>query len=329
MNTTGEGTNRLRRTPLVSICIPTFNKSSLLEIAVRSALDQGYPNIEIVVTDNASTDGTVECVGCLQKSHPNGGRIRYFSNSSNIGMTGNFRRAFELSSGEYITFLCDDDYLYPNAVIRTVNALESDLRSSFVFGNIEYIGDRSGKTAYSFPAILTGDKYLRKSLKEAKNLTFLTGSMFRRSVGQTIGISDLFFFDWYLWLQLALRGDVLFISHLLGVHRYHSANETKSISTIERHHRELQLVLDRFAALDEVRNHRQLSSLVLKSQRKLYLRYLNFVRQDSAARSIMPHINSLQSSYKPGAWTRAWALFSPYWIMVLSFVSRLKKEIVG
>jgi glycosyltransferase involved in cell wall biosynthesis len=97
--------------PEVSICVPAYNASRWIVRAVESALSQTYRSLEVVVVDDASTDGTLERVRQLHDP-----RIRLYSNSRNLGHSGNWNRSLSLARGRLIKFLCADDVLYPDCV---------------------------------------------------------------------------------------------------------------------------------------------------------------------------------------------------------------------
>ena len=99
--------------PLVSIGIPTYNRRDLACRAVRSVLDQSYGNLEIIVSDNASTDGTADAVEAIADS-----RIKLLKQPSNIGMIGNFNACLIAASGEYFLMLSDDDLLERDALLN-------------------------------------------------------------------------------------------------------------------------------------------------------------------------------------------------------------------
>jgi Glycosyl transferase family 2 len=97
--------------PDVSICVPAYNAARWIVRAVESALSQTYRSLEVVVVDDASTDGTVERVRELDDP-----RIRLYSNSRNLGHSGNWNRSLSLARGRLIKFLCADDVLYPDCL---------------------------------------------------------------------------------------------------------------------------------------------------------------------------------------------------------------------
>jgi glycosyltransferase involved in cell wall biosynthesis len=94
--------------PKVSIMIPTYNRAHYLIDAIESSLAQDYPNLEVIVSDNASTDNTYSVV----KKYFSDPRFKYYRNEKNIGLGQNWAKLlYEYSTGEYGELLPDDDYL--------------------------------------------------------------------------------------------------------------------------------------------------------------------------------------------------------------------------
>jgi glycosyltransferase involved in cell wall biosynthesis len=110
------GAGEPARAPLVSVGMPVFNGGEYLEAALRSVLAQDHPNFEVVVVDNASDDETAAIARRFAGEYS---RVRYIRNESNIGFLPNFRRALELSSGEYFTWLAHDDELTDPSYLTT------------------------------------------------------------------------------------------------------------------------------------------------------------------------------------------------------------------
>jgi glycosyltransferase involved in cell wall biosynthesis len=99
--------------PLVSVYIPTFNRLQLLKRAVDSVLKQVYSNIEIIIVDDCSSDGTDAYLHGLATERSN---VRYFKNESNEGACVSRNKAIANAKGEYITGLDDDDYFTPERI---------------------------------------------------------------------------------------------------------------------------------------------------------------------------------------------------------------------
>lgn len=97
----------------LSICIPTYNRGAYIEETLRSILDQADDGIEIVVSDNASTDDTQAIVERLARES---GRIQYFRWERNMGADRNFLKVVEIANGEYCWLMGSDDRVEPGGV---------------------------------------------------------------------------------------------------------------------------------------------------------------------------------------------------------------------
>lgn len=116
---------------LITIGIPTWNRSHYVLDAVRSCLNQTYSNIEIVVSDNASTDDTWEKLNSVQDP-----RLFLHRQKLNVGGAGNFNTCLNKATGEFFLLLCDDDLLEPTAIEK----LSKPLREGFNGVPVESIG---------------------------------------------------------------------------------------------------------------------------------------------------------------------------------------------
>ena len=110
-------------TPTVSIGLPVYNGERYLEEAILSILAQTFGDFELIILDNASTDGTE---GICRRYAAKDKRVRYTRNPENIGLFPNFNRVFELASGTYFKWAAHDDVCRPEFIERCVEALELD-----------------------------------------------------------------------------------------------------------------------------------------------------------------------------------------------------------
>ena len=111
--------------PLLTIAIPTYNRVEKLKISLKKVLDytKGHDEIELFVSDNASTDGTKEYVESIQKENSN---LKYYRNTENLGFDGNFLNCFRKAQGKYLWMLSDDDSLMENAVDTVLYVIEQN-----------------------------------------------------------------------------------------------------------------------------------------------------------------------------------------------------------
>jgi Glycosyltransferases involved in cell wall biogenesis len=100
--------------PLVSIIIPAYNAEQWIEEAVNSCLNQSYKNIEVIVVNDGSTDGTLSVVQQISDS-----RLKVFS-QMNMGACVARNRGFDESQGEYVNFFDADDTMYPDAIEKQI-----------------------------------------------------------------------------------------------------------------------------------------------------------------------------------------------------------------
>jgi glycosyltransferase involved in cell wall biosynthesis len=108
--------------PLVSIGLPVYNADRSLQRAIDTLLAQDYPNFELIISDNASTDDTWNI---CQQYEAQDSRIRIYRNANNLGATANFERVFALAQGEYFCWAAHDDWWEPTFVSQCVKRLET------------------------------------------------------------------------------------------------------------------------------------------------------------------------------------------------------------
>jgi glycosyltransferase involved in cell wall biosynthesis len=116
---------------MVTIAVPTYNRAAKLRHAIESVIAQDHAPLELVISDNASTDGTQAVCEEYAARHA---WIRYVRQPTNVGPTRNFESVRELARGEFILFLADDDWLDPGYVSACVASIEADPGSSLVAG---------------------------------------------------------------------------------------------------------------------------------------------------------------------------------------------------
>ena len=119
--------------PLVSVLVPAYQSEHLLVDAVESALVQTYADVEVVIVDDGSADGTFDVARRFEASYPD--RIRAFR-QENAGACAARNRAFAESRGAYVKFLDADDALAPDAVATQVSALAGEPDTVIAYGDL-------------------------------------------------------------------------------------------------------------------------------------------------------------------------------------------------
>jgi abequosyltransferase len=109
---------------ILSICIPTYNRANLLKKTIESVIPQLNERVELIISDNCSSDNTEEIVlGFLRVN--NVGNINYLKNITNVGLDGNIINLLNKARGDFVFFLADDDYLIQESVPYILNLLKS------------------------------------------------------------------------------------------------------------------------------------------------------------------------------------------------------------
>lgn len=126
--------------PMVSVGMPVFNEERFLEKSLLSLSSQSYQNLEIIVSDNASTDRTEKI--CREFSNRDK-RIRYYRFENNQGATANFKHVVDLAQGRYFMWASGHDLWSPNLISDCIQLLEGNPNAMIAFGSCTWI-DESG-----------------------------------------------------------------------------------------------------------------------------------------------------------------------------------------
>jgi glycosyltransferase involved in cell wall biosynthesis len=119
----------MNKPPLVSVLVPIFNRESYISECIQSVLNQNYPNIEIIIVDNASTDGTWDHCLALQAAHS---QISVYQNSKNLGPVRNWIECVSKAKGDFGKILFSDDTLLPGCISQMVEAFLDNEQVSVV-----------------------------------------------------------------------------------------------------------------------------------------------------------------------------------------------------
>lgn len=126
------------RSPRVSICLPVFNGARHVRAAIESILLQSFDDFELVISDNASTDGTREiCLAATEQDD----RVHYCRAEINRGLAWNFNHAFKQARGNYLAWIGHDDIMARSYIQRCVEALDRSPECVLCFSNANYIDD--------------------------------------------------------------------------------------------------------------------------------------------------------------------------------------------
>ena len=215
--------------PLVTLICLCYNHARFLREALDSVLNQTYPNLEIIVADDFSTDNSREIIEEYVRKFP---RIKYLPNERNLGNCAAFNRAFKISQGEFIIDFATDDVLMPERVAEQIAAFEKlDASYGVIYTDAELIDD-SGRHLGYFYKRDQGGKHLKPTPSGevfaevlARHFISTPTMMMRRSVFEKLGGYDasLAYEDFDFWVRSARTFKYFFLDKPLTKRRIHAA----------------------------------------------------------------------------------------------------------
>ena len=219
--------NTNSQTPKVSIGMPIYNGEQFLPQTLDSLLNQTFKNFELIISDNASSDGTQDI--CQQYAAQDS-RIRYVRQSTNLGASQNFNYVFEQASGEYFKWAAHDDLCAPAYLARCVDVLDRDsevilcyTQGQAIDEKGEFIREYMTKTNLQSP-----QAYIRyiESLTDTSDITvvpiIIFGLIRRKVLAKTPLIGNYASSDGVLLGELALHGRFHEVPECLFSYRHHA-----------------------------------------------------------------------------------------------------------
>ena len=201
--------------PLVSIITPSYNQAAYLEAAMRSVLEQSYPNIEYLVVDGGSSDDSPAIIRKYER------RLAWWVSEADAGQAEAINKGFLRAKGEIVAWLNSDDLYYPGAVAQAVEALRVYPDAGLVFSDVDSI-DAQGELINSMHFADWGLPGLA-----AFKIIAQPGVFMRRAVLEQAGYLDLgyhYLLDHHLWLRMGLHAPVRYVRGARwAAARFHSA----------------------------------------------------------------------------------------------------------
>jgi glycosyltransferase involved in cell wall biosynthesis len=219
----------LKETPLVSIGIPTFNRMDMLISAIESVERQTYSNIELVISDNASTDGTADLLAALESRFT----LKILCQENNIGMRANWNACLNVATGQYFLLLSDDDLLNSRAIQLLVDACRRSQNLGFCYGRVGYLGSSLGFD-FNAPSVELGKEWLAGYV-DGKRVTYPSAALLPAAIARDSGgypdVGNTT--DFALLLKLSNGRQITFVNEIVCGYRVHSDALSNDIGMID------------------------------------------------------------------------------------------------
>ena len=289
---------------LVSIITPSFNQASFLEQTLRSVLEQDYPNIEYIVIDGASIDGSVDII----KKYAD--RLAFWVSEKDSGQAEAINKGFARASGEIVAWLNSDDYYLSNVVSKVVKVFEENSDVVMVYGDMLAV-DEHGHTFNEL-------KYKQLSLEDLLCFQIIgqPAVFFRRDVYEKSGGLDVnfhFLLDHQFWIRIARHGRILHVPQTWAAARYHADAKNRA--------KAVEFGQEAFRILDWAKTQPGLDEAVSSVERRAYA---SANRVD--ARYLL---DGGRPAFVLGAWFRALFLHPPTALARINILTSAILNLIG
>lgn len=206
--------------PRISVITPSFNQAAFLERTILSVLEQGYPNLEYIVIDGGSRDGSVDIIRKYES------RLAYWVSEADQGQAHAINKGLQRASGDWIGWQNSDDIYYPGSFTSLVRAARLSAKADLIIGDMNLVDEND--------QVLHQLKYVRPTYRSmlAEGMVMTNQAAFwRRSVHGEIGYLDEslhcgFDYDWFL--RLLHRRRARHVSETWGGLRMHDDTKTST-----------------------------------------------------------------------------------------------------
>jgi glycosyltransferase involved in cell wall biosynthesis len=239
--------------PKISIVTPSYNQSQFLERTILSVLNQNYPNLEYIIIDGGSTDGSVDIIKKYEKY------LAYWVSEPDKGQADAINKGFSKSTGDILAYINSDDTYVPGAFFKIVEAISDNPKADLVFGNIHFVDEYDNKfdelrfTKFDFSTLIY----------EGGNL-HQTGAFWTRKIYDAVkgvNVKYKFCIDFDFFCRVAEAGNLKYIREYIANFRYHRKSKSSMIDYI---------------GLVE---HEEIATRYRKSNNKIYLKYKRMLCQ--------------------------------------------------
>jgi glycosyltransferase involved in cell wall biosynthesis len=221
--------------PLISILTPSYNQGRFLEETIQSVLSQDYPNLEYLIVDGGSTDGSVDIIQRYAS------RLTWWVSERDNGQTDALNKGFTHARGEIFAWLNSDDTYLPGAVSAAVSCLQGHPEAALVYADANLV-DEAGRIIGRFPSRQTNLQLLLRGSVHIPQQT----AFFRASAWQQVAPLDpsfRFAMDYDLWVRLAKLAPLVYTRGYWANFRLHGGG--KSVTMDDRCYPEMIRVYQR------------------------------------------------------------------------------------
>lgn len=213
-----------RQWPKITVITPSFNQAAYLQETIESVLNQNYPNLEYIVLDGGSTDGSIDIIKKYEQY------FAYWRTRPDDGQAAAIAEGFQRSTGDILCWLNSDDFLAPGALAIVAEYFQEHTEAEFLVGEV-CIVDGKGEIQH----YLSEPKWDTNWQIYVRNCVPQPSVFWRRSLYMKVdGVNPIYKFgmDYDLWFQFLQHTKPHFIKNLLSFQRLHPLAKTANLQHI-------------------------------------------------------------------------------------------------
>ena len=223
--------------PLVSVITPSFNQAQFLEETILSVLSQDYPNLEYIIIDGGSSDGSIDIINKYED------HLAYWVSEPDRGQSHAINKGWQRSTGDIVAYLNADDVYTPGAITAAVRALLAEPAACMVYSDALFINEQ-GRIRKKYRALAFD---IHRTIESNEGFIPQPTAFIKRDALDSVGLLDEdlhMVMDYDLWVRLGLRYPVTSLQGVcLAKVREHSS--AKSTAAIDRFPLERRRVLNK------------------------------------------------------------------------------------
>ena len=212
---------------LISVLIITFQQENYIKEALDSVISQNFEGLQIVVSDDGSTDQTIKIVKSYVEKFP--ALVFLVESAKNTGITNNCNRGLAICSGKYLSILGGDDLMLPNKLKTQASYMESNIECAVCYHDMDVFDSCSGKTLHLFSKISKPKSGGMQEAIKYGTVNCASSTMYRMSATPKLGFNSELpvVSDWMFTIEsLESGGQLNYIDMVLGRYRRHTDNVT-------------------------------------------------------------------------------------------------------
>lgn len=212
---------------VVSVMMPTYNAELYIAAALDSILQQDHPDIQIVVSDDASKDRTQAIIREYVERFPQ--KIKAIFNEENVGVTRNCNIALSQCTGDYVSLFAGDDLMLPGKLSKQVALMESDPECVLCYHPVEIFDSNTGKTFFVTNQHPREDVYNCQDLLLKGGIPGGCSIMLRRTALPQGGYDERLktVSDWLFFLEISMQGRLRKLDKVLARYRKHAGGASR------------------------------------------------------------------------------------------------------